>query len=464
MSKSYTQQLSEFLAGIKYEDFPKEVVDQVKRLTIHTIGVSLAASPIKQAQDAIRLSEENGGKEEATIWGGSGKKVPAESAAFSNATQADILDWEDCSWTGHPSAGAISAAFSVAEARGKSGKDYITAVVTAYEGYQRIAMAAQPTSKYSAEKAWALSSWQIFASSVAAAKLFNLDADKINQSIGAAVYAAPGPAGLHASGPAKSDIYHFAHGTDAYNGIFAAKLAEIGFGNGKDYLDGPKGYWSMVSDQVDESWYTRDLGSHWLIMETYIKHWPANMWIQTPLEILDAIYKENPFKAEDVKEIRLSPVTTLTALDYNTTPKTTLDAQFNASFCIAAYVLDPRPSAYWFTDDRLDHKDVLELAGKFKEIGDVRTPNDHFNIFKQGSFPEMTIEVELTDGTVLKKTITYPKGHPQNNTTLEEEYVLFRQIAAPFIGEKEADEVIESIANLENLENLDEIAKRLVLK
>lgn len=49
MSKSYTQQLSEFLVGIKYEDLPKEVIDQVKRLTIHTIGVSVAAAPIRQS-------------------------------------------------------------------------------------------------------------------------------------------------------------------------------------------------------------------------------------------------------------------------------------------------------------------------------------------------------------------------------------------------------------------------------
>lgn len=464
MSKSYTQQLSEFLVGIKYEDLPKEVIDQVKRLTIHTIGVSVAAAPIRQSQSAIRLSEENGGKEEATIWGGSGQKVPAESAAFANATQADILDWEDCSWTGHPSAGAISAAFAVAEAKGLTGKDYITAVVAAYEGYQRIAMAVQPSHEFCRTKAWGLSSWQIFASSLAAAKLYGQDADKTNQTIGATVYAAPGAVGLHGNGTRKSDVYHYAHGTDAYNGIFAAKLAEAGIGNGKDYLDGPQGYWSLVSDQVDESWYVKDAGKRWLILETYIKHWPANMWIQTPLEILDAIYKEHPFRAEEVKEIRLDPITTLTALDYKTTGKTTLDAQFNASFCTAAYILNPVPGAHWFTEDQLDQEEVINLAGKFKEVGETKVPIEHFDIFKQGSFPEMTVEVELTDGTLLKKTAAFPKGHPKNNTTLEEEYELFRQITTPFLGETQAEQFIKAVDNLENLENLKDAAKNLVRK
>lgn len=462
MSKSYTQQLSEFLVNIKYEDLPKEVIEQVKRLTIHTIGVSVAAASIEQAGSAIRLAEENGGKEEATVWGGSGMKVPAENAAFANATQADILDWEDCSWTGHPSAGAISAAFAVAEAKGLTGKDYITAVVAAYEGYQRIAMAVQPTHEFCKTKAWGLSSWQIFASSLAAAKLYGQDADKVNKTIGATVYVAPGAVGLHASGPEKSDVYHYAHGTDAYNGIFAAKLAEAGIGNGKDYLDGPQGYWSLVSDQVDESWYVKDAGQRWLILETYIKHWPANMWIQTPLEILDAIYKEHPFTSEEVKEIRLDPTTTLTALDYNTTGKTTLDAQFNAPFCAAAYILNPVPGAHWFTQEQLNRSDLIELAGKFKEVGEVKVPVEHFDVFKQGSFPEMTVEVELTDGTILRKTEAFPKGHPKNNTTLEEEYELFRRITTPILGEAQAEAFIQAVDDLENLKDLREAARNLV--
>lgn len=458
---SYTQQLSDFLAALTYKQIPNSSIEQVKRLTIHTIGVSLAAAPIDQTQNAIRLSEENGGKPEATIWGGNGIKVPAESAAFANGTIADILDWEDCSWTGHPSAGAIPAAFAVAEARKKSGKEYITAVVAAYEGYQRIAMAVQPSREFYKTRAWGLSSWQIFAASLAAAKLLGLDAKKINQTIGATVYAAPGAVGLHADGNAKSDIYHYAHGTDAYNGIFAAKIAELGFGNGYDYLDGQKGYWSLVSDQVDTSWYTKDLGKKWLIEETYIKHWPANMWVQTPLELLDAIYQEEQFRAEDVKEIRLSPTTSLTRLNYRETAKTTLDAQFNLSFCLAAYLLQQNPGAHWFMKDQLEREEVLALADKVKSIGDVKTPTDHFDVFKTGSFPEMTLEIDLKDGRTLKKTMRFPKGHPQNNTTLAEEKELFKKIAVPVIGKEKAEGFLEQIDQLENLESLEQAAAYL---
>lgn len=461
---SNTQKVAELVAGITYEDLPASVIEQVKRLTIHTIGVSIASSPIKTTQNAIKLAEANGGKEEATIWGGHGVKIPAETAAFANATQADVLDWEDCSWTGHPSAGVIAAAFTVAEAKHKSGKDFITAVAAGYEGYQRVASSVKPSDEYLKTHSWGLSSWQIFGSTFAATKLLDLDPDKTNQAIGATTYVTPVAIGLHAAGPAKSDIYHFAHGTDAYNGIFAAKIAEIGFDNGRDYLDGPLGYWSTVSDSNNTAWFNRNLNDNtWLINETYLKHWPANMWIQTPLEILDAIYKEHPFTADEVEEITLDPITSLTAPYYGDTARTTLDAQFNASFCFAAYILNPEPSADWFTEEQLNRPEILELAKKFHEVGETFTPRDNFAVFEQGDFPAQTVTVRLKDGTVLKKTLAYPKGHPQNNTTLEEEYELFRKLTVPFIGIEQAENFIKAIDELERVSDIGDIAGNLNL-
>ena len=56
-------------------------------------------------------------------------------------TMGDMLDWEDCSGTGHSSAGVIPTAVIAAEVLKKSGKDLLTAVVAEYEVYQRVALA-----------------------------------------------------------------------------------------------------------------------------------------------------------------------------------------------------------------------------------------------------------------------------------------------------------------------------------
>lgn len=49
-------------------------------------------------------------------------------------TMGDMLDWEDCSGTGHSSAGVIPTAVIAAEVLKKSGKDLLTAVVARVRG------------------------------------------------------------------------------------------------------------------------------------------------------------------------------------------------------------------------------------------------------------------------------------------------------------------------------------------
>ena len=122
---NYTQILGEYAANLTFDKLPKEVVEQVKLITLHTIAVSVASRDTTTTSGARELAEAKGGSAEATIWGGSRKKVPADEAAYVNGTAADALDWEDCTWTGHASAGAIPAGFAMAEKLGASGRQYI---------------------------------------------------------------------------------------------------------------------------------------------------------------------------------------------------------------------------------------------------------------------------------------------------------------------------------------------------
>ena len=41
--KQYTQILSDYLAGLKYEDIPQEVIERAKLVTLHTIGAALSS-------------------------------------------------------------------------------------------------------------------------------------------------------------------------------------------------------------------------------------------------------------------------------------------------------------------------------------------------------------------------------------------------------------------------------------
>ena len=413
------------------------------------------------AQKAIELAIKKGGVPEATIWG-SHTKAPMGEAAFANATTADVLDWEDCTWTGHASAGTVPVGIAVSEALHKSGADFLTAMVAGYEGYWRIAMSCQASREYiTSGHAWGLVSWQIYACGIPAGKLFGFNADQMNQLMGAMLYQSFVCCNKHSMGPAKSDIYHFAHGYCARNGIEAAEVTKIGFDNCRDAFDGKNGYWCKVSDRVDWDWYGKELGTKWYIMETCLKRWPVNIWIETPMDLMERIMQKRPFQKDDVKEIVISPNPKFLCFDFESTTRTTMDAEFNIPFCLSSYIVNQKPGAHWYTHERLHDPELIALTKKFRFTGEERVPNDNFDEFKQGTFPEVTMEVLFQDGTSIKESMRHCKGHPLNNFTFEEEKQHFRMCCESVFPEKKIEQIIAMVSRLEQLDDMAKLGELL---
>ena len=459
---SYTKSLAEYAVNLRYEDLPQEVIEQVKMLTLHVIGVSLAGCQIKQGREAIALAKDMGGeKKESSIWG-DGTKVSSVQAAFANGTLADVLDWEDCSWTGHPSAGAIPSALAVAERAKCSGRDFITSVVAGYEVYQRIAMAVQPTAEMWRKNGWGLTSWQIFAAAIPAAKLLKLDVTKMAQTIGIA--GATSPIINSKISYQRSDFYHYMYGVACLNGVTSALIAKSGINALEDMLDGDNGYWLAISDRCRWEWMTKNLGKDYLIMETLIKHWPVNMWVQQYLDLVDEIQKREKIGPDDIAEIIVSP-------DYQKFEGASrmvykpegysgaTEAQFSIPYCIAVLLLDPKTGPKWFAEERLRDPNLLDLASKVKATGEKVTPFEGFAKFQKGTYPEAQLEIILKDGRHFSERQPFPKGHPKNRLTMDELKDLFRVAASYTLKPDRIEKAIEGITNIEKYSDMSEVAE-----
>lgn len=467
MAQTNTQKLADFLAAVKYEDIPEQALEQAKKMTLHTIAAAIGSLGLDNSRKPIELALEAGDCGKSTVWGSrTKKKASAQEAAFANGTLSDLLDWEDCSWTGHGSAGLIPVAMALGEERHISGKDYLTAVVTGFEGYHRIAMAVQPTQDYlKSGNGWGLISWQVFASAIPAGKILGLDAAKFNQLFGACQYITIVPTNRHSEGNKKSDVYHFCHGFCARNGIAAAKVTEKGFSNLDNCFEGEtSAYWQFLSDRLEYEWLVKDLGTQWYINSTYLKHWPANMWVQTALEALDNIMKKRPFHANEVEKIRVSPILRMICANYAQSTRTCLDAQFSIGFCMTTYIMDERhiPGSHWFSEDMLNNEKLIEFANsKYEFFGSEVSTLDCFDEFRTGSFPDATVEVCFKNGSSISETVRYPKGHPKNNFTMEEECEHFRRCCEPYTDRETIERIIEYVKSLETMEDISPLAELL---
>lgn len=459
----YTQNLADYAADIKYENIPEEVIERVKMLTLHTLGVALAAKPIELSASALEVAEAvNGGPGgESSVWLG-GQKLSMAGAAFANGTLADMLDWEDCAWAGHPNAGAIPAAMAVAEGLKKDGRAYLEAVVAGLEVYQRVSMAVQPADDFDHNQGWALGNWQIFAASAAAAKLMGLTKEQMNQTFGLSVLYAKMPSNLQQA--TMSNAYHYEYGLAAQNGIIAALCAEKGVANLTDCFDIPYAYCEQLTKAVDRSWLNRGIEDTYYLMDILVKHWPANMWVQTPLELVNLLVKENNINAEDIEEIIVNPPTQY-RMHFNADGfESLMEAQFSIPYVIAASLLDPEPGPNWYTEEKFKDPRLLTYGGKVKAGPDKEhTLLECFHIYQSGSHPEKTVTIRMKDGTVYEKTQRTHKGHPLDMLTREEFCGLFRREASFAMTPEQTEKVINFVLNLEKAEDMSEIHELLAV-
>lgn len=450
----YTQKLADYAAGVRYEDIPEEVLERARMLTLHTIGTALAAKPVPLSASAVKVAEAaNGGRGgEASVWLG-GSRLSMAEAAFANGTLSDMLDWEDCAWAGHPSAGVIPAAMAVAEGLHKSGKEYLEAVVAGYEVYQRVSMAVQPAADFDHNQGWALGNWQIFAASAPAGKLMGLNGEQMNQAFGMSVLYAAMPTNLQQA--TMSNAYHYQYGIAAQNGILAAMCAKAGIESLNDCFDIPYAYCEQLTKEVDRSWLNRNLGTTYYMMDVLVKHWPTNMWVNTPVEIVDLMVEEYSIDYREIEEIVVNPPTQY-RMHYEAGGFDTLmAAQFSMPYVIAARLMEPQPGPNWYTEDMFKNPELLELAGRVKPGPD---PEDtllaSFHIFQGGSHPEKTVKIILKDGTVYEKTQRTHKGHPLDMMSREEFCGRFRRQAGFALTPEKAERIIDFVLNLDKAEDM----------
>ena len=57
----------------------------------------------------------------------------------------------------------------------------------------------------------------------------------------------------------------------------------------------------------------------------------------------------------------------------------------------------------------------------------------------------------------------FPKGHPQNNFTLEEEYDHFRNLCSPYMPAEQIERFIQIVDKLEEAPDLHELAAMTVI-
>jgi hypothetical protein len=309
---SLSREFAAFVAKLRYEDLPLEVVDRAKGVTLQALSSALVAHGMPASRQALALmqEEEAGGGGVATVLC-RGDKLTKAGAAFVNAeTIFAGGKWDTFRMLTHPGIAILPAALIAAEVTGASGKEFLTGVAAGYEVMERMAAEFIPSVMSRGFHAGPV--FGIFGAAIAAAKLQRLDENQIHSAIAQCVNLAAG----NLEG-ARSGGRSLREGGAVRNALLAVALAKHGTPGGETTLEGEAGFYhayagsnrgqlrySFTGDNhADLARITRGLGRDWIFLETLYRIYSTAGYNIAHVDVTARLCEEHGIAAADIDRI-----------------------------------------------------------------------------------------------------------------------------------------------------------------
>src|SRR5918999_3071563 len=238
-----TDMLSSYACALSYEDLSPEVVHQVKRTVVDTLGCAMGGYLSEPAKIARRLASSVTSSMPSRILG-TEDYSSMDMAGFANGVMVRYLDCNDAYFSpggGHPS-DMIPAILAMADPLGCDGQTVITAIVLAYEVFCRLS-----DQVVAGDLGWDQGIFSVIGAACGAGKVLGLDCQAMTHALSLAVV--PNlPLGVTRVGEL-SMWKGCAAACATRAGIFAAQLAQEGMTGPAEAFDGPRGLWEQAVGQ-----------------------------------------------------------------------------------------------------------------------------------------------------------------------------------------------------------------------
>ena len=434
---SLTEQLAAFSASARLQDIPDSVIDRATISLIHNIAIALAGR-VRENACHVMAKQHWALPAEATLLY-DGARVSVEGAALANGALMHARSQDDthAGSTSHPGAPVMAAALAVAEAEGRSGAEFLEAVILGYEILCRIGRDFDHLiSKRGFRAAGVFGG---FGAAAAAAKLMRLTPSQTAHALGLAAQFAAGLSQVWVEGSAE---YPLQLGFPARNGILAARAAQAGVTAAREMLEGRGGFYRAYADTGEPAREILEgLGESWQLSEVTVKLYPVCAILQGPVGSMVQLARTEELAPDAVEriEIRLNPFEAGYAGIDNPGPFSSSTAtKMSAQFSLAASLLDQRLTLGDLS--RLNDPAIVALAQRVRVISDPAVA------------PRLSeLKVEMRNGRMLSNNVTAAVGQPDIPEIRE-----FARMLAPEAGTnvEAMDEVTRQICALREAASL----------
>jgi 2-methylcitrate dehydratase PrpD len=448
---SATARLAEFVVKASLEECPPDVVVQVRRAALDTLGVMLAGAAEPVAGIVRRVVRAEGGIALATVVGTTLKTTPGW-AALANGAAGHAHDFDDTNFAllGHPSVPLLSTLLAVGESEMADGKALVLGYVIGFELDVALGTALNPD-HYT--RGWhATASIGTLGCAAAAARLMGLD---VVQTRHALAIAASHASGLKENFGSMTKPYHAGHA--ARSGILAAQLAREGLTASETALEGRQGYAAAfgASHAIDRA--LEGLGRTWHLLGSGIavKPYPSCALTHSAIDALIDLRAAHRLSAGDIAAVQVGVTRVVPDVLAHRHPATALERKFSMQFCAASALAEGRVDFGSFTDGEVANPEVRDLMTRVDMVVDPGLPQG----IEQNAWTRVTIR--LRDGRTLATEPRGAQGHPDmplSDAALRDKFL---GCAKAVLSADEAEAVAEQIGHLEDIPDIRALTSRL---
>ena len=447
--------LSDYALGLSYRDLDEGVLTEAKSRIVDSLGCAIGAfqeGPVKIARSMVDLKSPGGA---STVLGLAAKTTP-DLATFVNGLMVRYFDYNDTYLSkepAHPSDN-IPACLAVGELEDCSGKDFLTAIVLAYEVQCRLCDAAEIR-----RRGWDHACYGLVSSALAAGKIMGLGRERLAHSVNISLNSHIAMRQVRAGELSSWKGASFANA--ARNAVFSAMLAARGMTGPSPIFEGEMGFFKQVSGpfELDVKAFGGE-GRRFKLSDTYIKYFPAEYHAQSAiwaaLEARDEVENLDEVLSVEV-ETHEAGYTILAKDREKWSPRTRETADHSLPFMVGTALLRGGVENASYSPRNLKDPRLLSFIKKISVTEDRSLT---------AIYPEHIanrVTVRLRGGRTVTRQVDDPKGHPNNPMSRHDVEAKFTRLAGKFLDESRVKEISGAVWSLEKARHVGALAELCVV-
>lgn len=420
-----TQQLAAWTVGLKLEDIPAAVRAEGVRTFVNWLGCAVGGSGHETVDRALAVAVPFSGPRRASVIGRT-ERLDELHAALVNGISSHVLDYDDTHLKTivHPAGPVASALLAVAEERGVSGKDFLTALIAGVEVECRIANSVYPDHY---DRGWHITGTAgVFGAAAAVGKLLGLTELQMTWAYG---LAATQSSGLREMFGTMTKSFH--PGRAAQNGAMAAFLAQADYDSSERGIEATRGFANVLSTKQDYNEILGKLGEVWEAGLNTYKPYACGIVIHPTIDGCQQLRSRLGERVKDISAVELTAHPLVLELTGKKTPRTGLEGKFSVYHSAAVALIRGDGSPTAFTDEAVCNERIIALRDKVSARADTNVHEDAVHI-----------AVTFNDGSQEKLHVAHAIGSlekPLSNEAITEK---FARQSEPILGEEATAKLI----------------------